>query len=274
MIQIEPYKGIEADVNSFILSDAENIIVVDMLRNSAEAEQLADHIKSSGKKLKCIFVTHGHPDHYIGLGVFHRRYPDVPIKVATAGVLEDIIGFSQWMESVGWLEAEPHMKVKTDENPGGFDYANIISVLDEPFLKLPLEANKIQVRADYPGNECGHMTTLAMPEQKAFLASDLLYDKVHTWCGPGVNKQEIHHWIEILDGMLEMANGGEWTFYAGHGGSGDKVLVSTMQGYLRKFLEVTASEKTKQSAIDKMKGYFPGFAQDDFLLVHSVDYHM
>ncbi len=168
--------------------------------------------------MNCIFVTHGHPDHYIGLGVFNTRFPDVPIKVATSEIRDDIIGFSQWMESVGWLEKEPYMKVKSDENPDGFDYANVISVLDELFLELPLEASKIQLRADYPGNECGHMTTLTLTEQKAFLASDFLYDKVHAWCGPGVNKQEIQNWIETLDTMLKLASDGDWTFYAGHGG--------------------------------------------------------
>jgi len=274
MIEVSCHKGSEANVNSFILSDDENIIVVDMLRNSAEAERLADNIEKAKKKLHCIFVTHGHPDHYIGLGVFHRRFPNTPIMVATTEIREDIIQFSHWMESVGWLDAEPHMKVKTDKNPDGFDYANLISVLDEPFLKLPIESNRIEVRADYPGNECGHMTTLAIPEQRVFLASDLLYDKVHAWCGPGVDKQEIHHWIEILDGMLEMDHDGEWTFYAGHGGSGNKSLITSMQDYLRKFLEITSTSRTKQDAIDKLKNLFPDFVQEDFLLVHSVDFHV
>jgi len=274
MIQIEVYKGVEANVNSFILSSAENLIVVDLLRNSAEAEKLADDIENSGKLLKYIFITHGHPDHYIGLGVFHRRFPNTPIKVATQEIKDDIIGFSQWMESVGWLDAEPHMKVKSDVNPHGFDYANIISVLDEPHLNLPLEDNKIQVRADYPGNECGHMTTLAIPEQKVLLTSDLLYDKVHAWCGPGVDKQEINHWITVLDQMLAADSDNTWTYYAGHGGNGDTSLVAAMKHYLQTFLEVTTSEKDAKNAIEKMKAHFPNFAQEDFLLVHSVNYHV
>jgi len=274
MINVEVYKGTEANVNSFILSDTKNIIVVDLLRSSKEAEMLADHIENSGKNLHAIFITHGHPDHYIGLGVFHSRFPNVPVKVATKEIRDDIVGFSQWMESVGWLDAEPHMKVKTDDNPNGFDYANVISVLDEPYLTLPLEENKIQVRADYPGNECGHLATLAIHEQKTFIASDLLYNGVHAWCGPGVDKPEINSWIEVLNQISKIDKDGSWTFFAGHGGSGDRSIVTAMQNYLRTFLEVTASAKTQEGAIKKLKAQFPGFAQEDFLLVHSVNFHV
>jgi hypothetical protein len=206
--------------------------------------------------------------------VFHRRFPEVPVKVASADIRDDIIGFSQWMESVGWLDSEPHMKVKSDQNPDGFDYAGVISILDEPFLDLPLESNRIRVRADYPGSECGHITTLTILEQKILLASDFLYDGVHAWCGPGVGKPEILNWIQVLDDMMQITSEGDWRFYSGHGGQGDESLVSKMKDYLERFLEVTAVARSKQEAIDKMKELFPGFTQDDFLLVHSVDFHV
>lgn len=273
MIEITCHKGTEANVNSFILSDNENVIIVDMLRNSTEAELLADKVEKTNKNLHCIFITHGHADHYIGLGAFHRRFPHAPIIVATEEIKQDIIQFSLWMESIGWLDAEPHMKVKTDKNPDGFDYINLLTVLDKPFLKLPNDENIIKVCADYPGSECGHMATLEIHEQKVFIASDLIYDKVHTWCGPGVSEQEINNWILILDGLLVKYDN-SWTFYAGHGGNGDISLITALQDYLRKFLEVTSSAMNKQEAMDKMKSLFPSFGQEDFLLVHSINFHV
>jgi hypothetical protein len=59
--------------------------------------------------------------------------------VASREIRDDIIGFSQWMESVGWLDAEPTMKPKSNRNPDGFDYAGIIQVLETPFLRLSSE---------------------------------------------------------------------------------------------------------------------------------------
>ncbi len=136
MIDVERCPVEEASINSYLITDWQNLVVVDLLRNSREAEKLADGVESTGKDLKTIFISHGHPDHYIGLGVFHDRFPNVPVKVASPEIRDDIIGFSTWMESVGWLEVETKMKVKSQKNPQGFDYSNIIQVLNEPFLRL------------------------------------------------------------------------------------------------------------------------------------------
>ena len=274
MIDIQRYTGTQANVNSYLLSDADSVIVVDLLRNSPEAEKLADHVASSGKKLETIFVTHGHPDHYLGLGVFHQRFPNVPVKVASREIRDDIIGFSGWMESVGWLDAEPTMKVKSIKNPEGFDYAGIVQVLETPFLKLSSEPTEIEVQCDYPGSECGHMTTLCIPEQRAFLGFDLLYNRVHAWCGTGVGKAEIHNWISTLDAIQQKTRDGDWTFYCGHGSEGKKELTSNMKEYLQTFLKVTSAALRREDALGRMKELFPGFAQDDFLLVHSVNFHV
>jgi glyoxylase-like metal-dependent hydrolase (beta-lactamase superfamily II) len=85
-IEIQRYAGRQANGNSYLLSDAENVIVVDLLRNSAAAEELADHVEASTRELAGIFITRGHPDHYLGLNVFHRRFPDVPVNVASAEI--------------------------------------------------------------------------------------------------------------------------------------------------------------------------------------------
>ncbi len=274
MIDIERYAGKQVSVNSYLLSDATTLIVVDLLRNSLEAEKLADHVAASGKRLETIFITHGHPDHYLGLGVFHRRFPNVPVRVASREIRDDIIAFSGWMESVGWLDAEPTMKVKSNKNPDGFDYAGIVQVLETRFLKLSSEPTKIEVQCDYPRSECGHMTTLCIPEQRAFLGFDLLYNHVHAWCGRGVDRAEIHNWIQILVAIQQKTDEGDWTIYCGHGSEGKRELISNMKGYLQTFLTVTAVARNREEAIKKMKQSFPGFAEDDFLLVQSVNFHV
>jgi hypothetical protein len=47
-----------------------------------------------------------------------------------------------------------------------------------------------------------------------------------------------------------------------------------MKEYLQTFLKVTSAALSRQAAITRMKELFPGFAQDDFLLVHSVNFHV
>ncbi|MEU8470798.1 MBL fold metallo-hydrolase [Streptomyces sp. NPDC029006] len=64
-----------ASVNSWLVSDDTSVIVVDVLRSSAEAAELADAVAASGKQLLAVVVTHGHPDHYIGLRTFAETLP-------------------------------------------------------------------------------------------------------------------------------------------------------------------------------------------------------
>jgi hypothetical protein len=47
-----------------------------------------------------------------------------------------------------------------------------------------------------------------------------------------------------------------------------------MKAYLQAFVLVTSAATSRQAAIERMKELFPGFAQDDFLLVHSVNFHV
>src|SRR4051794_32230637 len=111
-IQLTVFNGIEASVNAYLFSDRKSIILVDCLRNSEEAKSLADVIKSHSKPLTYILITHGHPDHYLGLNVMKQEFPDARIVVTKKEIKDDIINFSAWMETVGWLEKEPAMKPK------------------------------------------------------------------------------------------------------------------------------------------------------------------
>ena len=59
------------------------------------------------------------------------------MRVASAESRDDIVGFSQRMESEEWLEAEPMMKAQSDKNPDRFDQSGIIQAPERPFLKFP-----------------------------------------------------------------------------------------------------------------------------------------
>src|ERR1044071_7334815 len=96
-IQLDVYHGIEATVNAFIFFDNRSMILVDCLRNSGEAKILADVIKKHNKPLTHILITHGHPDHYLGMNVMKQKFPNTRIVVTTQEIKNDIISFSTWM---------------------------------------------------------------------------------------------------------------------------------------------------------------------------------
>jgi glyoxylase-like metal-dependent hydrolase (beta-lactamase superfamily II) len=267
-IQLDVYNGIEASVNAYIFSDSKSIILVDCLRNSKEASLLAAEIKTQNKPLTHILITHGHPDHYLGLNIMNKEFPNTRIVVAKQEIKDDIIGFSRWMESVGWLENEPAMKPKTANNQDGFDYENKIEVLDAKTLKLA-EGATLEVNSDYMASECEHLTTIYSKDLNAFFANDFCYNGVHIWLA--VDEKNRVYWKTQLNQFKKDFSTLNPTVYPGHGQSSGISLFDDVRKYIEDFEATVAHSKTRAEAMNKMEELYPNHQQADFLLFHSVN---
>jgi len=267
-VQLDVYHGIEASVNAYIFSDNQSVILIDCLRNSKEAGLLADVIKKQNKPLTHILITHGHPDHYLGLNVMRNEFPKARIVVATQEIKNDIIGFSKWMESVGWLNTEPAMKPKTMENKNGFDYENEIEVLAAKTLQLA-EGATLELNSDYKAAECEHLTTIYNKELNAFLTSDFCYHGVHPWLA--VDKKNIAYWKKQLSQFKKDLAAQNPAIYPGHGKPADSGLFDEAKKYIEDFEETVANSTTRAQAMKRMQELYPKYQQADFLLFHSIN---
>ncbi|MEO1013307.1 MAG: MBL fold metallo-hydrolase [Bacteroidota bacterium] len=197
-LTVDVFKGKEASVNSYLFSNGKSLMVMDVLRSTEDAKELAAFIKTKALPLTHILITHGHPDHYIGMDHLKKVFPDVEIMVSNEETKQDIIGFSTWMESVGWLEGEPDLKPKSDTNATGFDYENQISVLDKGTFTLE-GGGTLEIRNDYNPAEAEHLTTVFSKDLNAFFTSDFCYNGVHLWLGQGVDASHIKNWKTQLN---------------------------------------------------------------------------
>jgi hypothetical protein len=75
--------------------------------------------------------------------------------------MDGISGMARW---------RARYESQIQQGPNGFDYAGVIQVLEKPFLKLSAEPTEIEVRCDYSGNECGHMTTLCIISESSLVS--------------------------------------------------------------------------------------------------------
>lgn len=267
-IQLDIYHGIEANVNAYIFSDNQSVILVDCLRNSNEAKLLAEEIKKQNKPLTHILITHGHPDHYLGLNVMRQQFPNTKIVVTKEEIKNDIIGFSKWMETVGWLETEPAMKPKSPENENGFDYENNIEVLNSNSLKLA-EGAVLELNSDYAASECEHLTTIYNKELNAFFTNDFCYNGVHIWLA--VDAENKAFWKRQLNQFEIDLSTLNPKVYPGHGKPSDISLFGNVKKYIEDFEETIANSKTRAEAMKRMQELYPDHQQADFLLFHSVN---
>ncbi|MEM6525514.1 MAG: MBL fold metallo-hydrolase [Bacteroidota bacterium] len=272
-LNVEVFKGEEASVNSYIFSNDQSIMVMDVLRNSKEAGSLAQLIKSKGLPLTHILITHGHPDHYIGMDCLKKEFPDAKIVVSRPEIKHDIIGFSKWMESIGWLDSEPHLKPKSEKNPRGFDYENLIEVLDENNFTLE-GGGTLELKNDYHPAEAEHLTTVYSEDLRAFFTSDFCYHRVHLWLGQGVDPTHIANWKSQLETFKARYQNTSLKIYPGHGESTDVKIFDVVLKYISDFETTIENAKSKKEAVAKMKALYPDWEQSDFLLAYSVDYHM
>lgn len=62
-------------------------VLVDALLTVEQAQALVEWVAASGKNLTTIYITHGHGDHFFGIGALQQRFPNAR-AVATPDVVK------------------------------------------------------------------------------------------------------------------------------------------------------------------------------------------
>jgi len=277
IISVDVYHGGFATVNSFIFSNGISLAVMDVQRKTYEAKKLVEQIKGKGLPLKYILISHGHTDHFTGMPLFLKEFPQAQIVVANEDIKRDIKTYAIYMMSGGETGAEPALepplRPKTPDNPGGFDYENNIHVLPDNRLTL-VGGGTLELTTDYKQAEAKHTTTVYSPDLNALFLSDLGYNHVHLWMGDDISRQDIANWREELLRIKARYADLNPTVYPGHGNVTDMSLFDTMVRYIDDYTRITLHAKSRREAMEKMIDLYPDYREADFFLKYSVENHV
>jgi glyoxylase-like metal-dependent hydrolase (beta-lactamase superfamily II) len=63
-------------IASTLIYGRRDAVLVDAFMTIKQADDLVDWISASGKNLTTIYITHGHGDHWFGIGTLLERFPN------------------------------------------------------------------------------------------------------------------------------------------------------------------------------------------------------
>ena len=219
-------------------------VLVDAFLTVAQAQALAEWVEASGKNLTTIYVTHGHGDHFFGVGALLNRFPNAR-AVATPGVV-NVMRKQASSESVEnfWKPRYPgqipERLVIAEELKG--------SVID-------LEGNDLVV-VEVGHTDTEHTTCLHVPSIGLVVAGDAAYNGVHLYLAES-NAQTRREWISALDSIEGLK---PRAVIAGHkkpeNDDSPRIIDETMQ-YIRDFERLAKMTTTARELYDKMLELYP-----------------
>ncbi|MFV5994892.1 MBL fold metallo-hydrolase [Streptomyces sp. NPDC056231] len=173
-------------ITATLITGERDAVLVDALMTTEQAGRLADWVAASGRNLTTVFVTHGHGDHWFGLGTLLERFPKARAVAAPAVV-------AQMKEQ---MASESVASLWNTRFPGRIPGRLVAA---EPLVgdRLELEGNGLVVvglgHTDTDDTTCLHVPSIGL-----VVAGDAVYNDVHLYLAES-SAEGRRAWLRALD---------------------------------------------------------------------------
>lgn len=173
-------------VTSTIIYGDTDAILVDAQFTLSNAHRLVADLMELKRDLKIIYLTHLHPDHYLGLEVIKSVYPDAEV-VAYKKAADDInqaydFKIDYWGNTI----------LKSN----GANIKFEVTRLEDDVIYL--EGQPINILGILCG-DCVDIAALWIPSTRTLVASDLVFSDCHVWVADMRSSEQVNQWLETLD---------------------------------------------------------------------------
>jgi glyoxylase-like metal-dependent hydrolase (beta-lactamase superfamily II) len=231
-------------ISSTLIYGKRDAVLVDAFITVEQADALVRWVAASGKNLTTIYATHGHGDHFFGIGALLDRFPN-----ARAVATPDVVKVMRQQASPQSLASfwNPFF-------PGQIsDHLVIAEELTENVMDL--EGHDLVV-VPLGHTDTDYTTCLHVPSIGLVVAGDAAYNGVHLYLAES-NPQTRREWIAALDTIEALK---PRAVIAGHKRPGNddspKIVEETRQ-YIRDFDRVAGTTTTAGELYDKMLELYP-----------------
>jgi glyoxylase-like metal-dependent hydrolase (beta-lactamase superfamily II) len=231
-------------ISSTLIYGKRDAVLVDALMTIEQSRALGDWVAASGRNLTTIYATHGHGDHFFGIGALLDRFPKAR-AVATPAVVK-----------VMRQRTSPELVASSwgARLPG--------QIPDRLVIAEELEGKVIDLEGrDLVVLEVGHTDTddttcLHVPSIGLVVAGDVAYNDVHLHLGES-NPQTRREWISALDTIESLD---PRAVIAGHKrpeNDDDPRIIDQTREYIRDFDRIAATTTTARELYDAMLKHYP-----------------
>lgn len=178
------------EVASVIVMGKTDAVLIDAQWTLSSVHQLIAEILKTGKKLKTIYLTHAHPDHYFGAGVLAQAFPEA--RVVAIPSEADIMNsqffgkLEIWENTIGAhniCRQSCHVESLTEDH-------------------LELEGQRLEIITKVVG-DMAYNTMVWIPCMKTLYASDVLFNQAHPFTCE-ITPAERQQWVREIDKIMAM----------------------------------------------------------------------
>lgn len=229
--------------SSTLIWGKRDAVLVDSFLTTEQTRTLADWVANSGKNLTTIYITHGHPDHFAGLGLLLERFPRAK-AVATPDVVRGI------QEYLSPAKLDTLRKSYPGQIP---DHLVVAQALEGN--ELDLEGQKLIV-VDAGRTDTAHSTCLYVPSIGLLVAGDTVYNGIYPFLGE-TDTQSRLEWVSTLDKLEGLK---PRVVVAGHKVPENTDAPGTIDDtrrYLLDFNRMDAATTSARELYDRMYALYP-----------------
>ncbi len=223
-----------------LISGQRDAVLVDAALTPEDAGRVVNWIRTTGKHLTTIYITHGHADHFFGLNTILAAFPNARAVTAAAVV----------PEAQGQLSPEL-MQFWNAVFPGQIPEHPIVpDALDGDVIDL--EGHELRIitvgQSDTPTSTIVHI-----PSLDAVISGDVAYNGIHQWLAFTDHEQRMQ-WIASVEQVEALK---PKIVVAGHkhpdARDGDPAaILGGTKSYIRDFDQSLSESHSAQELVDRM----------------------
>ncbi len=242
---------------STLIYGNKDAVLVDAYLTTKQTSALADWVVSKGKNLTTIYITHGHGDHWFGVGALLERFPNAQV-VATHNTIQVMRqnASPQALDGAwkpGFPGQIPDKLVIAEELKG--------NVID-------LEGHEL-IAVELGHTDTDYTTCLHVPSIGLVVAGDAAYNDVHLYLAEST-PQKRQEWIAALDKIESLKPRAVVASHKRPENEDNPRIIGETREYIRDFDRLAQTTNTAQELYERMLKLYPNRVNPGWALWSSA----